>query len=274
MSYRGPGGVHRPGARPAPREPLSRPRGKPANAPACVEVWSGGTSRSTARVLKGEINVDTAQSGGVNCCAWIDLFAIGDIAIKGDTGGVFALHANQLGLTNSFGGLPPSRPPAISPPPVSPSRPRDTGRQHGWDRHPRGQGQCRPGRRADSRQGRCRCRRGLRNWRDGRGARVQRDPELGEPPRWGPVHWRRSAYGHRVPAGQRGATTSRPVGLPATPPVPCSHSPSVSPPTRPSRRASVLPRRRTCRAMCRCRTACAPPGILRCPSSKARPSRS
>ena len=29
------------------------------------------------------------------------------------------------------------------------------------------------------------------------GARVQRDPELGEPPEWGPVHWRRSAYGHR-----------------------------------------------------------------------------
>jgi hypothetical protein len=78
---------------------------KPANASACVEVWSGGTITVNASSnLKGEINVDTAQSGGVNCCAWIDLFAIGDIAIKGDTGGVFALHANQLNLSNSFGG--------------------------------------------------------------------------------------------------------------------------------------------------------------------------
>ena len=78
---------------------------KPANASACVEVWSGGTITVDATSsLKGEINVDTAQSGGVNCCAWIDLFAMGDIAIKGDTGGIFALHANQLGVSNAFGG--------------------------------------------------------------------------------------------------------------------------------------------------------------------------
>ncbi len=68
-------------------------------------VWSGGTlTVDSTGVLKGEINADTAQSGGVNCCSWIDLFALGDIQIKGDTTGVFAVHANQLVLNTSFGG--------------------------------------------------------------------------------------------------------------------------------------------------------------------------
>ena len=78
---------------------------KPDNASACVEIWSGGTlTIDSTGVLKGEINADTAQSGGANCCAWIDLFALGDIRIKGDTTGVFAVHANQLGVNTSFGG--------------------------------------------------------------------------------------------------------------------------------------------------------------------------
>ena len=78
---------------------------KPDNASACVEIWSGGTlTIDSTGVLKGEINADTAQSGGTLCCAWIDLFALGDIKIKGDTAGVFAVHANQMSVNTSFGG--------------------------------------------------------------------------------------------------------------------------------------------------------------------------
>ena len=78
---------------------------KPADASACVEVWSGGAltiDRSSPHM--GEVNADTAQSGGTRCCAWIDLFAAGDITIIGDTDGPYAVHANQF-VSNGFGGI-------------------------------------------------------------------------------------------------------------------------------------------------------------------------
>jgi len=84
--------------------PPDRP-GKPDEAPACVEVWSGGTIIVDRAAHTGEIDVDTAASGGTRCCAWIDLFAAGDIKILGSaTSAVFAVHANQM-VTNAFGGL-------------------------------------------------------------------------------------------------------------------------------------------------------------------------
>ena len=78
--------------------------GKPAG-DACVEVWSGGTLVvNSTPPHKGEVSADTGQSGGTICCAWIDLFARGDVSIVGDSGAPFAVHANQT-LTNGFGGL-------------------------------------------------------------------------------------------------------------------------------------------------------------------------
>ncbi len=78
---------------------------KPADAPACVEVWSGGPLTIDKATHNGEVSADSGQSGGVNCCAWIDLFAQGDIKITGSaTTAVFAVHANQF-LTNGFGGF-------------------------------------------------------------------------------------------------------------------------------------------------------------------------
>jgi uncharacterized repeat protein (TIGR01451 family) len=78
---------------------------KPKNASACVEVWSGATLTVDATTGHfGQISADTAQSGGVNCCGWVDLFAQGDITIKGNTTGVFAVHANEF-MTNAFGGI-------------------------------------------------------------------------------------------------------------------------------------------------------------------------
>ncbi|PWU23543.1 MAG: hypothetical protein C5B48_08445 [Candidatus Rokuibacteriota bacterium] len=78
---------------------------KPDNAPACVEIWSGGPlTINGVAPHNGEINADTAQFGGVNCCAWIDLFASGDISIVGPNTGTFAVHADQF-VTGGFGGL-------------------------------------------------------------------------------------------------------------------------------------------------------------------------
>lgn len=77
---------------------------KDAGAAACVEVWAGSTITVDATGgHNGQINADTSMSGGVLCCPWIDLLAQGDISIKGDTTGAFALHANET-LTNAFGG--------------------------------------------------------------------------------------------------------------------------------------------------------------------------
>ena len=56
-------------------------------------------------VNNGQVNADTAQSGG-NEIAWIDIFAKGNIKIIGDTTGiVYAVHANQSHVTNSNGGI-------------------------------------------------------------------------------------------------------------------------------------------------------------------------
>src|SRR5262249_2539163 len=77
---------------------------KPVNAPACVEIWSGGPLTINGVLPhNGEINADTAQSGGTNCCAWIDLFAGGDISSVGPNTGTSAVHANQF-LSGGFGG--------------------------------------------------------------------------------------------------------------------------------------------------------------------------
>ena len=55
----------------------------------------------------------------------VDLFALGDVQIKGDTTGVFAVHANQLSLNTVLRrtSSPSNRPEAMSSPAVSPSRP-------------------------------------------------------------------------------------------------------------------------------------------------------
>lgn len=84
-------------------KPPFRP-GKPATANACVEVWSGGSLEiNSIAPHTGEVNADTGQSGGPICCAWIDLFARGDVSIVGESAGPFAVHANQT-VTNGFGG--------------------------------------------------------------------------------------------------------------------------------------------------------------------------
>ncbi len=81
----------------------NRPHNTTIDPMACVEVWSGGSliiDRTGTR--KGEINADTAQSGGTSI-AWVDLFARGDITIAGNTT-KYTVHANEF-LTNGSGGL-------------------------------------------------------------------------------------------------------------------------------------------------------------------------
>lgn len=85
--------------------------GKPAYATACVEVWAGKDLVIDGSVgNNGEINADTSQNGG-HKIAWIDLFAVGNIAIYGEGTGPYpanahpyAVHANQF-TGNSTGGL-------------------------------------------------------------------------------------------------------------------------------------------------------------------------
>ncbi|HSE62637.1 MAG TPA: FG-GAP-like repeat-containing protein [Thermoanaerobaculia bacterium] len=82
----------------------SRP-GHPANSTACVEIWSGTTIEIDSNAPHaGEVNADTALSGGTQGRGWIDLFANGDISVIGDAAGAFAVHANQPNLTNGTGG--------------------------------------------------------------------------------------------------------------------------------------------------------------------------
>ncbi len=76
--------------------------GKPSNSTACVECWAGN-SLTIDRTAHGEVNADTAQSGG-HQIAWIDLFAAGDITIIGGTGTNYAVHANEF-VSTSDGGL-------------------------------------------------------------------------------------------------------------------------------------------------------------------------
>ena len=79
--------------------------GHPANSTACVEIWSGTTLIIDATgPHSGQVNADTALSGGTEGRGWIDLFANGDIFVLGDTLAPFAVHANQPNLTNGHGG--------------------------------------------------------------------------------------------------------------------------------------------------------------------------
>jgi PASTA domain-containing protein/cadherin-like protein/VCBS repeat protein len=79
--------------------------GHPSNSTACVEVWSGTTITIRGdSAHNGEVNSDTALSGGTEGRGWIDLFANGDIGVIGDAVGAFAVHANQPNLTNGSGG--------------------------------------------------------------------------------------------------------------------------------------------------------------------------
>jgi hypothetical protein len=89
--------------------------GKPANSSACVEIWAGTTLLiDSTGVHNGEVNADTAQSGGIQGRSWIDILANGAITIVGtaapvpaagnnDTNPAFAVHANQF-LGNGHGG--------------------------------------------------------------------------------------------------------------------------------------------------------------------------
>jgi hypothetical protein len=94
------------------------PTGKPANSTACVEVWAGqDIVIDSTGTHKGELNADTATSGGTNGGGWIDVFARRDISIIDGTGNdhlvattggnvpsLYAVHANQY-LGNGHGGL-------------------------------------------------------------------------------------------------------------------------------------------------------------------------
>ena len=82
---------------------LNRPD-KQSNSTACVEIWSGGTLTINAfDANNGQVNADTAQSGG-HQRSWIDMFASGNISIIGDVAGSYAVHANQS-VTNADGGI-------------------------------------------------------------------------------------------------------------------------------------------------------------------------
>ncbi|HEV8437194.1 MAG TPA: right-handed parallel beta-helix repeat-containing protein [Methylomirabilota bacterium] len=84
---------------------------KPSNSTACVEVWAGDSLLIDATGNhRGEINADTAQSGG-HQIAWIDLFSRGPITITGNGTGPYAagatpyaVHANEF-VGNSQGGF-------------------------------------------------------------------------------------------------------------------------------------------------------------------------
>lgn len=78
---------------------------KPSNSVACVEVWSGGLLLIDNRnPHHGEVNADTAQSGGSSGLGWIDLFAAGRVEVLAASSGKFAIHANGL-LPNATGGM-------------------------------------------------------------------------------------------------------------------------------------------------------------------------
>jgi hypothetical protein len=97
--------------------PPTRP-GKPANSTACVEIWSGTSVLiDSTGTNHGQVNADTAMSGGTQGHGWIDIFANGDITIIDGTGNDhvqplggggsvpvnYAVHANQY-LGNGIGG--------------------------------------------------------------------------------------------------------------------------------------------------------------------------
>ncbi|HYC23173.1 MAG TPA: right-handed parallel beta-helix repeat-containing protein [Candidatus Bathyarchaeia archaeon] len=79
--------------------------GKPADSTACIRIVSGGplTIDSTLG-NNGEVSTDNGQVGGSHP-SWIDLLALGDITITGDTTTPFAVHANQFVVPGSTGGI-------------------------------------------------------------------------------------------------------------------------------------------------------------------------
>jgi hypothetical protein len=87
---------------------------KPKNSTACVEVWTSGdlvidsvqfTEWTESQGCNGEINADTGGPGGSSGTSWIDLFALGDITIYGDSVAPYAVHANGNAGTNDNGGI-------------------------------------------------------------------------------------------------------------------------------------------------------------------------
>lgn len=77
---------------------------KPSNSTACVEIWAGDTLVINALgANSGEVNADTAQSGGHEI-AWIDLFSKDNLTIIGDAIGAYAVHANEF-VSNADGGI-------------------------------------------------------------------------------------------------------------------------------------------------------------------------
>ena len=136
---------------------------KPANATACVEVWAGKDLVIDGSVgNNGEINADTAQNGG-HQVAWIDLFALGNIAIYGEGAGPYPANAHPYAVhANQFTGNSDGRPHRgqVQTRHGDADRPGDPGRwrtQHGLlpahsrrhrrCRHDRGRLRCRPGHR-------------------------------------------------------------------------------------------------------------------------------
>ncbi len=97
--------------------PPERP-GKPTNSTACVEIWSGTTILiDSTGTHHGQVNADTALSGGTSGLGWIDILANLLIRINDGTGNDHlqhlggggdipvnhAVHANQY-LGNGHGG--------------------------------------------------------------------------------------------------------------------------------------------------------------------------
>ena len=80
---------------------------KPTNSTACVEVWAGDfLIIDSTGSNNGQVNADTGGSGGSTGTGWIDLFARGDITIKGDIPAtLFDVHANGKSGTNDVGGI-------------------------------------------------------------------------------------------------------------------------------------------------------------------------
>ena len=79
--------------------------GHPPNSTACVEVWAGAVlTIDSMPPHNGEVNTDTALSGGTSGRGWSEFFANEDISVSGDISGHFAVHANQPTLTNGHGG--------------------------------------------------------------------------------------------------------------------------------------------------------------------------
>jgi hypothetical protein len=78
---------------------------KPAASRACVEIWSGDTVLiDSTPPNTGEVHADTGMSGGVSGIGWVDIFAVNDITIVGNSAVPFSVHANQT-LSGGHGGL-------------------------------------------------------------------------------------------------------------------------------------------------------------------------